>query len=134
MSDTEYTELVTVASSEPITPTVEEDPATDAQHSKHPAQQQPVATPCRAHPQTEMPSATPSDAVSSGVRNVSRDSASSNVSTSNASEVPDISDNQTPHPVPGKPRLSEEAIRARMRRVMEPSKRTGKRKVSDAVF
>lgn len=37
-------------------------------------------------------------------------------------------------PVPGKLLLSEAAVDARMRRVMEVSKRTGKRKVSDYIF
>lgn len=48
-------------------------------------------------------------------------------------DVPDLGDQDAESPTPGEIRLSEAAVRARMRRVMEPSKITGERKVSDAI-
>lgn len=48
--------------------------------------------------------------------------------------VPNADDANAERPVPGKLRISEAAINARMRRIMEPSNKTGQRKVSDAVL
>lgn len=48
--------------------------------------------------------------------------------------VPDSKDKDAARPVPGQLRISEGAIYGRLRRVFEPSKKTGHRKVSDAIY
>lgn len=87
----------------------------------------PVATPCRVLEaekaivdldQTQSPPVTPTV--------LEADSPNST--------VPSVDDSTAPKPDPKDLRLSEAAIDARLRRIFEPSKRTGQFKVSDAIL
>ena len=87
----------------------------------------PVATPCRV-PEAEKPvvelDQTPSPPLSPTVLEAD----------SPGSTVPSVDDSTAAKPNPKVLRLSEAAIDARLRRVFEPSKRTGQYKVSDAIL
>ena len=89
--------------------------------------ERPVATPCRV-PEAEKPvvelDQTPSPPVSPTVLEAD----------SPGSTVPSVDDSAAAKPNPKVLRLSEAATDARLRRVFEPSKRTGQYKVSDAIL
>ena len=92
-----------------------------------PQPDRPVATPCRVPAAEELVvelDQTPSPAVTPTVLEVE----------SPNSTVPSVDDSTAVKPNPKDLRLSEAAIDARLRRIFEPSKRTGQYKVSDAVL
>ena len=60
--------------------------------------------------------------------------ASKRVENPDIQSIPEIGDKHAPQPTARDLRISEAAADARLRRCMEPSRRTGKHKVSDEVL
>lgn len=103
-----------------------------------------VATPVRSLPATgtaipnphvsTTPSPVPPNDPASPAEAPEFSASPSGTALESPASIPELGDTTAEKPVPGQLRLSEAAIRARLRRTMEPSKRTGERKVSEAVL
>lgn len=93
-----------------------------------------VATPCRAPNQVEPKPGCEADAVSEAPSSEAVTPTALESNSPSPSTVPSVGDRSIPKPNPRDLRISEQAADARLRRVFQPSLRTGTYKVSDSLL